>query len=106
MDKINSSIQEYTISNSNIAKAYFSFFLTSQKITGKTESFLSYFNISNTQLSILLLLHSNEAFSETTSSISKKLGLSVPTISNVLSTLHKKNSYKKRHFPKIKEVLM
>ena len=102
MDKIYLSIQEYTVSNSNIAKAYFSFLLSSQKIMGRTESFMSNFNVSNTQLSILLLLHSSKAFSETTSSISKKLGLSIPTISNVLSTLHKKKFIQKKSLPKDK----
>ncbi|WP_147289478.1 MarR family transcriptional regulator [Sebaldella termitidis] len=70
------------------------------------EGFLTKFNLTNTQLSILLLLHLNKDSFETPSSISKKLGLSTPTISNVLKTLHKKNIFKNRHRRKIKNLLI
>ena len=89
-------IQEYTTGNSDIIGAFFSFLFTSQKFSGKMEGFLTKFNLTNTQLSILLLLHLNKDSFETPSSISKKLGLSTPTISNVLKTLHKKEYIQKQ----------
>ncbi len=89
-------IQEYTTGNSDIISAFFSFLFTSQKFSGKMEGFLTKFNLTNTQLSILLLLHLNKDSFETPSSISKKLGLSTPTISNVLKTLHKKEYIQKQ----------
>ena len=96
-------IQEYTTWNSDIIGAFFSFLFTSQKFSGKMEGFLTKFNLTNTQLSILLLLHLNKDSFETPSSISKKLGLSTPTISNVLKTLHKKEYIQKQTSPENKK---
>ena len=96
-------IQEYTTGNSDIMGAFFSFLFTSQKFSGKMEGFLTKFNLTNTQLSILLLLHLNKDSFETPSSISKKLGLSTPTISNVLKTLHKKEYIQKQTAPENKK---
>lgn len=93
--KLKLLMQEYTSDDSDSTGAFFSFLFTSQKFSGKMESFLTKFNLTNTQLSILLLLHLNKNSFETPSSIAKKLGLSIPTISNVLKTLYKKEYIQK-----------
>ena len=69
--------------------------LAHQKITGKIDSYLSRFEVTSTQISILLLLVISENGFETPGSISRKLGLSNPTISNVIKTLNKKELVKK-----------
>ena len=91
LEKLNILIMKYNIANSELTKSYLTLLLTAQKIMGKTESFLNQFNVTNTQLSIMLLLYVNETERETLSSISGKLGLSSPAISKVLNTLHKKD---------------
>ena len=64
--------------------------LAHQKITGKIDSYLSRFEVTSTQISILLLLVISENGFETPGSISRKLGLS-----NVIKTLNKKELVKK-----------
>ena len=91
LEKLNILVMKYKIVNSELTISYLTLLLMSQKIMGKTESFLNKFNITNTQLSIMLLLYMNKANHETLSSISGKLGLSSPGISKVLNTLHKKD---------------
>ena len=103
IEKLKLLMQEYTANDSDSIGAFFSFLFTSQKFSGKMESFLTKFNLTNTQLSILLLLHSNKNSFETPSSIAKKLGLSIPTISNVLKTLHKKEYIQKQTLPENKK---
>ena len=95
MEKFNDLIKKYNFAEPELTKSYFSYMLAHQKITGKVDSFLSRFEVTNTQLSILLLLIISENEFETPGSISKKLGLSNPTISNAIKTLNKKNFVKK-----------
>lgn len=104
MEKLSLLISKYVTAKPDIIKAHFSFLLTAQKFLGKFEGYLSKFKITNSQLSIMLLLLSNEKVPETATSISKKLGLSNATISNVLSTLEKKKFIKKDKLKKDRRV--
>lgn len=95
MEKFNALIKKYDFAKPDLTKTYFSYMLAHQKMTGKIDSYLSRFEVTNTQISILLLLVISENGFETPGSISKKLGLSNPTISNVIKTLNKKDLVKK-----------
>ena len=95
MEKFNLLTEEYGLNNPDIMKAYFGFMLAAQKANGRVESYLSQFNTTSSQISILLILYLNNNEPETSGNISKKLGLSAPTISNVIKTLSQKNFIKK-----------
>ena len=95
MEKFNNLIKKYDFTEPELTKTFFSYMLAHQKITGKIDSYLSRFDVTSTQISILLLLVISEKGFETPGSISKRLGLSNPTISNVTKTLNKKKLVKK-----------
>ncbi len=95
MEKLNKLIKRYDFTEPELTKVFFSYMLAHQKTTGKIDSYLSRFEVTSTQISILLLLVISENGFETPGSISKKLGLSNPTISNVTKTLNKKKLVKK-----------
>ena len=65
MEKFNDLIKKYNFAEPELTKSYFSYMLAHQKITGKVDSFLSRFEVTNTQLSILLLLIISENEFET-----------------------------------------
>jgi DNA-binding MarR family transcriptional regulator len=95
IEKLNLLSEKYNIDDLEVMKAYFSFMMTVQKATGRIESYLSRFKTTTAQVSILLLLHLNKGVYETAGSLSQKLGLSGPTISNVLNTLSRKEFIKR-----------
>ena len=95
MKKLDNIIERYDYVDPEVTRAYFTYMLAHQKIVGKIESYLSRFDVTSTQLSILLLLSINGDKSLTPGIISKKMGLSNPTISNVIKTLNKKKFLKK-----------
>ncbi len=96
LEKLNILNEKYEIVNPDIMKAFFGFMVTIQKTNGRIESYLSRFKTTTAQISILLILYLNNNEPETPGSLSKKLGLSGPTISNVLKTLGQKKFIKKR----------
>ena len=98
--KLDNIIKRFDYIDKDLTKAYFTYMLTHQKIVGKIESYLNRFDLTSTQVSILLLLSVNEKNYQTPGVISKKLGLSNPTISNVIKTLNKKQFLKKEVSPK------
>ena len=95
MEKFNILSEEYEIDDLDMVRAYFSFMIAAQKANGRAESHLSRFGTTNTQLSILLTLYLNKNEPEIAGNISKKFGLSAPTISNVIKTLCQKKFIKK-----------
>ena len=95
LEKLNILNEKYEIVNPDIMKAFFGFMVTVQKTNGRIESYLSRFKTTTAQISILLILYLNNNEPETPGSLSKKLGLSGPTISNVLKTLGQKKFIKK-----------
>ena len=95
MEKFNILSEDYGINDLDVIRAYFSFMMTAQKANGRVESHLSHFGTTSTQLSILLTLYLNHNKPETAGNISKKFGLSAPTISNVIKTLCQKKFIKK-----------
>ena len=104
MEKLSLLIQKYVTAKPDIVKAHFTFLLTAQKFLGKFEGYLSKFKITNSQLSIMLLLLLSEETPETPTGISKKLGLSNATISNVLRTLEKNGFIKKEKIKSDKRI--
>ena len=94
LEKLDIVMEEFKISNLNEAKVHSVLSLVSQKVNGKSESILSRFNTTNTQILIILLLYFSDE-KETPINISKKLGLSTASISNVLNTLYKKGFIRK-----------
>ena len=95
MEKLNDLIKKYDFPEPELTKTFFSYMMAHQKITGNIDSYLSKFEVTSTQISILLLLVISENGFETPGTISKKLGLSNPTISNVIKTLNNKKFVKK-----------
>ena len=98
--KLDDIIKKFDYADPKLTRSYFLYMLAHQKIIGKIESYLSRFEVTSTQVSILLLLFVNKNKVLTPGSISKKLGLSNPTISNVIKTLNKKQFLKKEVSPK------
>ena len=102
LKKLDSFIDDFGIDDPYVAKAYSILTLTSRKVIAKLESYLSQFNITGTQLSIMIVLYLNENIPQTPTNLSKKFGLSTTTISNVLNTLHKNGFIKKENHEKDK----
>lgn len=98
--KLDNLIKRYDYADLKLTRSYFIYMLAHQKIIGKIESYLSRYEVTSTQMSILFLLSVNKNKFLTPGSISKKLGLSSPTISNVVKTLNKKQFLKKEVSPK------
>ena len=95
MNKVELLIKKSPTADLNIAKAYFAFRLVSQKTLGKFEGYFTQFNLRHSQVAIMLVIYVNDNIPYTSIEISKKLGLSTATISNVLNTLEKKGFIEK-----------
>ncbi len=84
----------------DVTESYLNYVLICQKTMAKIESYLSKMEISNTQFLILLCLYVNNKNIDNITNISKKLGITSVTVSNVVKTLHIKGFVKKE---KLKE---
>ena len=86
--------------NQDIMKSYLEYILICQKTIAKIESYLSKIEMTNSQFLILLCLYTNDKKIDNITSISKKLGISNVTVSNVVKTLQMKGLVEKK---KLKE---
>ena len=84
----------------DITKSYLEYILLCQKTIAKIESYLSKIEMTNSQFLILLCLYVNDKKSDNVTNISKKLGITGVTVSNVLKTLQTKGLVEKK---KLKE---
>ena len=80
----------------DITKSYLEFILICQKTIAKIESYLSKIEMTNSQFLILLCLYMNDKKIDNITSISKKLGISNVTVSNVVKTLQIKGLVEKQ----------
>ncbi len=89
--------------NIDITKSYLEYILICQKTIARIESYLSKIEMSSSQFLILLSLYLNENIDNVTN-ISKKLGISNVTVSNVIKTLQIKGLVKKQKLKEDKRV--
>ena len=86
--------------DSDITKSYLEYILICQKTIAKIESYLSKIEMTNSQFLILLCLYVSDKNIDNITNISKKLGISNVTVSNVVKTLQIKGLVEKQ---KLKE---
>ena len=86
--------------NSDITKSYLEYILICQKTIAKIESYLSKIEMTNSQFLILLCLYVSDKNIDNITNISKKLGISNVTVSNVVKTLQIKGLVERK---KLKE---
>ena len=86
--------------NQDIMKSYLEYILICQKTIAKIESYLSKIEMTNSQFLILFCLYTNDKNIDNVTNISKKLGISTVTVSNVVKTLQVKGLVEKQ---KLKE---
>ena len=80
----------------DVTESYLNYVLICQKTMAKIESYLSKMEISNTQFLILLCLYVSDKNIDNITNISKKLGISNVTVSNVVKTLQMKGLVEKK----------
>ena len=86
--------------DSDITKSYLEYILICQKTIAKIESYLSKIEMTNSQFLILLCLYVSDKNIDNITNISKKLGISNVTVSNVVKTLQIKGLVERK---KLKE---
>ncbi|WP_435309949.1 MarR family winged helix-turn-helix transcriptional regulator [Sebaldella termitidis] len=86
--------------DNDITKSYLEYTLICQKTIAKVESYLSKLEMTNSQFLILLCLYVSDKNIDNITNISKKLGISNVTVSNVVKTLQIKGLVEKK---KLKE---
>ena len=86
--------------DSDITQSYLEYILICQKTIAKIESYLSKIEMTNSQFLILLCLYVSDKNIDNITNISKKLGISNVTVSNVVKTLQIKGLVERK---KLKE---
>lgn len=88
--------RDFSNIDQDITKSYLEYILVCQKTMAKIESYLSKIEMTNSQFLILLCLYTNDKKIDNITSISKKLGISNVTVSNVVKTLQIKGLVEKQ----------